>query len=267
MKRKILTLCFTAVFSIAVAQQNANYVTAEDLRQLLSKIDGSLSRIENLSANPDTPEPATFEDMTIEGTAYHIGTSGAIDLGLTVKWAAYNVGAVGTYLLIRSGDYFAWGENVGHNDGKSQFDWSSYFYTPNHDGESFIKYKNSAKTRLDLSDDVAHAKMEGRWRMPTKDEMDDLVDKCTWKWTKLAGVFGYLVVGNTGNSIFLPAAGGYEESTHIVNQKGFYWTSSLDTLDDSTANALYFESGSKSVEKEYRCIGFSVRPVYCSTSN
>lgn len=264
MKRKILTLCFTAVFSIAVAQQNANYVTAEDLRQFLSKIDGSLSRIENLSANPDTPEPATFEDMTIDGTKYHIGASGAIDLGLTVKWAACNIGAASAEKL---GDYFAWGENVGHSDGKSQFDWSSYFYTPNHDGRSFIKYNKSAKTRLDLSDDVAHAKMDGRWRMPTKAEMDDLVNKCTWKWTKISFAFGYLVVGPNGNAIFLPAAGGWEESKLVSNQKGFYWTSSLDTLDDSTANALYFESGTKSVEKEYRCIGFSVRPVYCSTSN
>lgn len=294
MKKIFLTLCLTSVFGVAMAQQNIStysiydtnqsgdlsvsdvtgvvdvirantspiatpqYVTAEDLHQLLSEIESRLLRTENLSANPGTPETPKFDDIPISGTTYHVGESGAIDLGLSVKWAACNIGA---NLPSRIGDYFAWGENVSRNDGKYNFDWDSYFYTPNHDGESFIKYKNSAKNSLDLSDDVAHAKMEGTWRMPTKAEADELVNNCTWIWATVAGALGYIVVGLNGNAIFLPATSAWVGTDFPGITSGYYWTSSLDTSDDSSANALYFESGTKSVEGGPRCWGFCIRPV------
>ena len=227
-----------------------------------------------------------FENIKINGTAYHLGISGAIDLGLGVKWAAYNVGAEapGEY-----GDYFAWGETTGYNDGKTTFNWSTYKYmlegysdwmyvtkyTTNdgrmegcwYDGETYVgtmvagvTYKN--KTQLDPEDDAAHVKWQGDWRMPTKAELNDLLTKCTWVWTTYGGHNGYIVVGSTGNAIFLPATG-YRVDTDLVSADswGHYWSSSLNGEYSYRAYDLDFYSDNVSLYDYARCNGFSVRPV------
>ena len=53
--------------------------------------------------------------------------------------------------------------------------------------------------------DVANVEWGGSWRMPTRDEIQELY-KCSWEWTTLNGVSGQLVTGPNGNSIFFPAA-------------------------------------------------------------
>lgn len=227
-----------------------------------------------------------YEDIDVNGTTYHLGISGAIDLGLGVKWAAYNVGAEapGEY-----GDYFAWGETTGYNDGKTTFNYSTYKYMQegysdyNHvtkyttedgwteacwyEGDTYVgttvdgvTYKN--KTQLDAEDDVAHVKWQGYWRMPTKAEQDDLLTKCTWKWTTYGDHDGYVVAGSNGNAIFLPAAG-YRYNSDLSNagSNGDYWSSSLSESSSSGAYNLYFNSDSVNWSDYGRYYGRSVRPV------
>ena len=227
-----------------------------------------------------------FEDIEINGTTYHLGISGAIDLGLGVKWAAYNVGAEtpGEY-----GDYFAWGETTGYNDGKTTFKWSTYKYMQegysdyNHvtkyttednkkggcwyDGDTYVgttvdgvTYKN--KTQLDAEDDAAHVKWQGSWRMPTNAEQDDLRNKCTWVWATYGGHNGYVVAGSTGNAIFLPAAGYRNNgSLDYAGSYGYYWSSSLSESYSYLAYELYFDSSSVRRYGSNRDGGQSVRPV------
>jgi hypothetical protein len=125
-----------------------------------------------------------------------------VDLGLSVKWATFNVGATKPE---EYGDYFAWGET----EPKEVYDWSTYF---------------------EVADDVAAVKWGGKWRMPTMAEQDELRTQCTWTWTSQNGVKGYRVTGTNGNSIFLPAAG-YRSGSSLYNtdSKGFYWSSSLNS--------------------------------------
>ncbi|WP_455162335.1 hypothetical protein [Tannerella forsythia] len=63
------------------------------------------------------------------------------------------------------------------------------------------------KTTLEAADDAATRKLGSLWRMPTKEEIRELLDHCTWNWTTQDGVNGCEVKGPNGNSIFLPAAG------------------------------------------------------------
>ena len=63
------------------------------------------------------------------------------------------------------------------------------------------------KTTLEAADDAATRKLGSPWRMPTKEEIRELLDHCTWNWTTQDGVNGCEVKGPNGNSIFLPAAG------------------------------------------------------------
>lgn len=189
-----------------------------------------------------------------------------IELGLSVRWATYNVGATKPE---EYGDYYAWGEI----ETKTDYSWSTYKWSYNGSADTQTKYNiNSSygtvdnKTTLDPEDDVAHVKWGGNWRMPTMAEQDELRDNCTWTWTTLNGVNGYLVTSNktgyTDRSIFLPAAG-YRDDTYIysVGYDGIYWSSSLYTGYPRYAWYIGFDSDSVSWYYYYRFRGLSVRPV------
>lgn len=188
-----------------------------------------------------------------------------VDLGLSVKWATCNVGA---YKPEEYGGYYAWGET----ETKSTYTWSTYKYC-NGSSSTLTKYNNRSdngtvdnKTKLDESDDVAHVKWGGNWRMPTQDEFTELIDSCTWIWTTQNGVKGFKVTskksGYRDRSIFLPVAG-YRDDTSLINvgSYGFYWSSSLDTDYLYYAWGLFFYSGYHSTSNANRYYGLSVRPV------
>ncbi len=269
----------------ANAQKSLNVYVALDGRadELASKIKKCLSltakaedalykqdmnvAIENyrklLSINPKDPiarkRVAEFEkSQAVKVTATD---SRAVDLGLSVKWAAYNVGATAPE---EYGDYYAWGET----EEKRDYSWKTYKYC-NGSYDTQTKYCTSSsygtvdgKTTLEPEDDVATVKWGGTWRMPTIKELQELIDNCTWEWTTLNDVKGYRVTGPNGNSIFLPFAG-YRGGTG-VNYQGFlgsYWSSSLDSSSSYYACSLYFDSSDFDWVDDGRCYGRTVRPV------
>lgn len=202
-----------------------------------------------------------------------------VDLGLTsgTKWATMNVGATTPEGY---GDYFAWGETEPYyadtttnpvtwkTDKANGYAWSSYFDTSD-GGETFQKYNHdSGKTVLDATNDAATANWGSNWRMPTKAELDELVDECTWTWTtdyNGIGISGWIITskaeGNT-NSIFLPASSCRQNlSITMVGSFGFYWSSSLDEAD-SNGSCINFNKSKQNKLKYARYYGFSVRPVY-----
>ncbi len=203
-----------------------------------------------------------------EKTEYTFAISGAVDMGTSVKWAAYNLGATKPE---EYGDYYAWGEF----QSKTTYMYSSYNWC-NGDSNKLTKYcpadktnywdgegAPDGKTALDLEDDAARANWGGAWRMPTDDEWTELRESCLWEWTTYEGINGYNVYDlRRGKIIFLPAAG-YRggNSISFVGSYGYYWSSSLYT--DIPANAWSVELGSSFVSRSNsaRYRGFSVRPV------
>lgn len=193
----------------------------------------------------------------------------AIDLGLTVKWASFNVGATKPEEF---GDYFAWGEV----EPKTVYNWSTYKWCKkmNYDLTKYNKDRwygtVDNKTTLDLEDDAAHVNWGGSWRMPTRTNIQELIDNCTAIWTTENGVYGHRFTskkeGYTDKSIFIPAAGhrsGSDSSLHGAGSLGYYWSSSLKTDYPNSAHSLFFESrevclGDDSILRPY---GLSVRPV------
>ena len=167
-----------------------------------------------------------------------------VDLGLPsgLKWATYNVGASTPE---EYGNYYAWGEVTPKTE-----------YTPS----------NSETHGVPLTDisgnpqyDAAAANWGGDWRMPTKTEMHELIDNCTWVWLLQNGTMGYKVTGPNGSSIFLPAAGCRSGSSLLsAGSYGYYWSS---TPDGSTyAYDLHFGNGHY-VSSDGCNYGFTVRPV------
>ena len=183
-----------------------------------------------------------------------------VDLGLSVKWATCNVGASKPEGY---GYYYAWGETTTKSDYSSE----TYKWCKGTD-ETMTKYCTDSywgtvdnRTTLTSSDDVATVKWGSKWRMPTKEEMKELVNDCTWKWTTQNGVEGMKVTGPNGNSIFLPAAGFRNWALFERGSVGQYWSATLYEYSSDHACDLYFGSGRSGCSSHGRVFGFTVRPV------
>ena len=172
-----------------------------------------------------------------------------VDLGLPsgVKWATCNVGASSPEDY---GDYFAWGET----SPKAEYSWENSVTN----GEEMSDISGYAQY------DAATANWGGSWRMPTKEQMEELVEHCEWEWTQVNGVNGAKVIGPNGSCIFLPAAGFRDGSSFFHDgYDGFYWSSTpYDYYYDlNYAYNLYFITGDEDVNLSYRYYGLTVRPI------
>ena len=173
-----------------------------------------------------------------------------VDLGLTsgTLWATMNVGAGSPE---ESGDHFAWGET----EPKGGYTWENYKWC-NGSNQTLTKYCNNAsfgtvdgKTELELEDDAAWVNMGSSWRMPSYDQMQELLDNCTLMNLVRNGVKGQLFIGPNGNSIFLPTSEDYWSRT-LFGQ--CYAYKLANRIDEWT-----FHGGS-------RCNGYAVRAVRMS---
>jgi len=113
--------------------------------------------------------------------------------------------------------------------------------------------------------DAATAHLGAPWRMPTKQELDDLNGKCDWTRTTKNGVNGHEVRGKgiyASVSIFLPCAG-YGLGTSLLNagSLGYYWSSVPYSGNSYLAWYLRFLSSFRYTNYYYRIYGQSVRPV------
>lgn len=187
-----------------------------------------------------------------------------VDLGLSVRWAKCNLGSSS---VEEYGDYFAWGET----QPKEDYSWSTYKWC-NGSYTSLTKYNTDSsygavdnKTVLALEDDAAHVYLCGLWRMPTKEELDELRATCNWEWTTHAGVNCSNVIGPNGNSIILPGTGFKSNSNLLFNGSyGYYLSSSLGTDYPYNACRLQYNAESDEVvlRNAYRYVGCPVRPVF-----
>lgn len=211
-----------------------------------------------------------------------------VDLGLPsgLKWASFNLGATKPE---EYGDYYAWGETEPYyisldpltwKPGKEAgYAWESYkwcmgtFYTlTKYNTNSSYGYDGftDGKTVLDPEDDAAYVNLGGKWRMPTKEEQDELRDNCTWEWTQMNGVDGYKVKGPSGNSIFIPASGLWENTSFRTSfyepeLSGFHWSSNVsggDSGDTFYSYLLQIYPGGMGSFLSGRYYGYSIRPVY-----
>ena len=181
----------------------------------------------------------------------------AIDLGLSVRWAPFNVGATSPEAY---GDYFAWGETKP----KALYKPDTYRWFQKSTGVMDIG-KQISGTKLD----AARVIWRGAWRLPTREECTELRDKCKWTLTTRNGVKGMLVTGPNGNSIFLPS-GGYRQgdyTTILADQvRGEYWTGNLVRYDSGNYDKdhgfkMDFVDNPGGLHSGYRFQGCLIRAV------
>ncbi len=203
-----------------------------------------------------------------------------VDLGLPsgTLWATCNLGATSSE---ESGCYYAWGETTGSCEGKTDFSWRNYKYCNGLIGEGLTKYNNDPELgyegytddleTLEPADDAATANWGGKWRMPTRQEINELRNKNYTKWTFAThnGVKGFVITsivkGYVGNSIFLPAEGGFYHgrSLDYKGEYSYYWASTafLNSYGDYAKSIVLRASGTHGDGFRYRCEGLSIRPV------
>ena len=239
----------------------------------------------NKGVDNDTVQ--TIYMPAIRANTYYGGYNGIsvgleyVDLGLSVLWAACNVGSC---THEGYGKFFAWA----HTAPKSAYCWSKYKYAynpkyypecpgPGGDADTIhfeygdngpnlglTKYNTKkvwdtlglgcdesgdpdGDTILYSYDDAARAIMGDGWRTPSVAEWNELITGTTQERAEVNGIGGIRYIAANGNSIFLPFAGSYSGTLHLNyhhsgNQpQGQYWSNQIDSDYPYRAYILYFD--------------------------
>ena len=196
-----------------------------------------------------------------------------VDLGLPsgTMWATCNVGADKPE---DSGLLFQFGRVDGYryNDNNNQFRTNAQ--NKQDTGDEYIPVTTSGKVYktgdiLELEDDAAHVNMGGIWKMPTKDELQELIDNTTYDVVTVNGVQGMLFTstkpGYEGKHIFIPFMQGYWSDGRFA---GAGSDASVLSSQVRPSNVIYacrllcHSSGSANIDYNFRSDAFSVRGVF-----
>lgn len=165
-----------------------------------------------------------------------------VDLGLSTKWAKYNVGATDEKQL---GGLFGFGDMTGFQTSINLEDYAS---------------ADIYKTDRDVAN-----KVYGSWvTMPTIDEFEELFTECKKEWVEDTEnhVAGYKFTGPNGNSIFLPAAGSRTQgNVSGEGLNGYYLSGSINATDNRFAMAYSFDKNAarRTTTPVYQAL--AIRPV------
>ena len=177
-----------------------------------------------------------------------------VDLGLSVKWARYNIGASKPE---SKGGLFGYADPYGNLSG------------------SELNNDEAPWNICGTSQDAATIQWGNLWKLPTVEQIQELRKKCTWSWFQYKGMSGAKVIGPNGNSIFLPAAGYKNALTGNTWPENYYaqygsggrnsnWKTSFVIWfhqDENKSNGLSFL-----YVNEYTYYKSSIRPVTTASS-
>ena len=182
-----------------------------------------------------------------------------VDLGLSVLWAAYNVGASSPE---EYGGYYAWGETKV----KNYYTWGSYDYKERFNyGSVPGSYYSGVFIGEEISNttyDVAYIYSEDNARMPTLAEFQELIDNCSIEPGTYNDINGNYIIGPNGNRIFLPFAGYKADDKHYSEGSiGCFWTGTYYKIDSDRAYCITSRKDYTFSDTSVRYLGQSIRPV------
>lgn len=275
----------TAMIETANSTQNREFATSyqvkltirsndevAELTRTISTPEGGFlyGRVYNVIINVDQ---SSIEDLEIDPRE--------VDMGFPskTKWACMNIGAsTETDLGETNKQVFAWAATEGHkaavqstpfNDGYN-FTWENtpYYITKHEDDYSWSKY-NSSGNVLEAVDDYASISWGGKWRLPTSDEIQELINYTNKEWETKNGVVGMTFTSKiNGNSIFMPATGyrlfrsNNRDLMYEKTASGYYWSSTLSNEGNQKAMCLKFTSSGAAFRQSFdRNRGILLRAV------
>lgn len=192
-------------------------------------------------------------------------TVSAVQLADNLKVADRNIGAA---LSTAYGDYFAWAARrpayITKNATSITLAYKSGGFkkdnTPFYNGSAYTKYTTAGD--LDMEDDIAAMLWGGKWRMPTKTQLDALVGLKDGTGTRDSG-WSFKGKGSySSNSVSLPGVGYFGETFEKSDYNlGYYWSSTHDAGDEGFVQCLCFGLEYVEVKNGLRSVGQSVRAV------
>ena len=188
--------------------------------------------------------------------------SEVIDLGLPsgTLWAKCNLGAEKETDF---GLFYQWGDTEGYvSEEGHDFNWRTYKWGTY---RNLTKYNDSdGKTTLDNDDDPLWIATDGKFKMPTKEQLEELRDHTNHEWIEIDGVKGMKFTNKSDETkyIFIPAAGVCNFSYHDgVDLWGCVWSSSRQSSYPDNTWYMYFDSENVCIDFYDRCDGYIVRGV------
>ena len=196
---------------------------------------------------------------------YGICQDQIMDLGLSVKWAGWNVGASSPE---QEGTLFGWGDPTGKETST--------------DESKYPKKEPPMNICGDTHYDMATVNWGMPWRLPTKKEFDELIKECRWEGIIYKGIKGNRIIGPNGNAVFFPVTThrtpiwdpqnqSFSSNGVVVSSDnmGYYYLGEIDVrmkTDDWTNLAFvgssFYGSESGSILSYPRSCGYAVRAVY-----
>lgn len=136
--------------------------------------------------------------------SYTVYTKGFVDMGVSVKWAACNLGAE---MPADTGTLAGWGDPTGLLNSTDDEDYGGKYPPSNISGSSL---------------DIVTQKLGSNYRTPTKEQYLELINNCTVRYSEYRGSTGWMVISSKGNAIFFPC----------TSKDGYvsrYWTATFST--------------------------------------
>lgn len=165
-----------------------------------------------------------------------------VDLGLSVQWASYNLGAESE---LETGAMFVYGDPTGMETYSSV---TADIYGTEYDPAYVLD--------IDFADESL-----GKSRMPSYAEIEELIAGTTQTEEEVDGVSGIRFTAANGKSIFLPVTGYREGTTVTSSENGYYWSGNIDATNSGYAGAMSFEDGTVQAAYIGCQYGLAVRPV------
>ncbi|MCM1092705.1 MAG: hypothetical protein NC421_02005 [Lachnospiraceae bacterium] len=205
----------------------------------------------------------TINYLNLNKTVYSVQGHDCVDLGLPsdLKWATMNIGASSKS---ECGNYFAWGEV----SSKTDFSWTNYELCRGA-YDSLIKYnKNDKKLTLESVNDAASQLWGDKWRLPTKEDVQELIEYCNFELNYIEGKPIYRCEGPNGQYIYIPLSGyAYGNEITASGENVMLYTASraVDNIEDVVHMAFILKinsaDGNPMVSRIGRSYGINIRPV------
>lgn len=170
-----------------------------------------------------------------------------VDLGLSVMWAKYNIGAESE---TEFGGLYGYGDVTGLKTAE----FNSQYATT-----------DLSATASDIVASISAA-IDGAATMksqtPTEAQVQELLANTTQEFAEVEGVTGYRFTAKNGNSIFLPAAGWrVGEAVTGEGVQGLYCIGAVNAINSDYANTLSFTSAGVKTGVSPRYTGLALRSV------
>lgn len=199
-----------------------------------------------------TPRPERNEQDTVPPPPHReqtpIAKEHAVDLGLSVYWSDCNIGAES---IADAGDFFWWGVTEPKELTAQKVDLKGMpFNIGNINGTEY---------------DIASARWTQRWRMPTKEEIQELIDNCTFELATIKGQKGVKIIGKNKRWIFMPFGGAFDphEGKAMLEGWGAIWSATECEKNPPTAafGGIFSPFGKSEIMEVPKNLLINVRPV------